>query len=240
MAAAAVALREDNAIERPATLLSRAEVLTRYRHLREISKQHHSAVLDFLSKDAIISQARRLGLAQGKTLVLDSMDDLNFAFDLAIHTAPKDRSRAIDRYARAARLAPESDESLMLEAMRRARFSIISIVRRHAVAGLIVKDLFRDVEVWLVDEGLESTLPDGAALATRLLTPEGFAMTAGVLVPLDIELIEDAIADAPQLLRNRYEELIDDRRFAEAIYRVALASGLMEQVAYQNTISEAG
>jgi hypothetical protein len=77
---AAVALREDNAIERPAALLSRAEVLTRYRHLREISRQHHSAVLDFLSKDTIISQARRLGLAQGKTLVLDSTDDLNFAF----------------------------------------------------------------------------------------------------------------------------------------------------------------
>src|SRR6202140_3453547 len=133
------ALREDSAVAKPAVLLSRAEVLTRYRHFREISKQHHSAALDFLSKDAIISQARRLGLAQGKTLVLDSMNDLNFAFDLAIHTAPKDPSRAIDRYPRAARLAPESDESLMLEAMRRARFSIISIVRRHAVAGLIVK-----------------------------------------------------------------------------------------------------
>jgi hypothetical protein len=53
------------------------------------SKQHHSAALDFLSKDAIISQARRLGLAQGKTLVLDSMNDLTLAFDLTIHTAPK-------------------------------------------------------------------------------------------------------------------------------------------------------
>ncbi len=240
MVAAAVDLRKDIAVARPAALLSRAEVLTRYRHLREISKQHHSAALDFLSKDAIISQARRIGLAQGKTLVLDSMDDLNLAFDLAIHTAPKDRSRAIDRYARAARLAPESDELLVLEAMRRARFSIISFVRRHPVAGLIVKDLFRGVEVWLVDEGLESSLPDGAALATRLYTPEHFAMTAGILVPLDLELIEDAIAGTPQLLRKGYEEVIDDRRFAEAIYRVALASGLMEQVAYQDTIAESG
>ena len=128
----------------------------------------------------------------------------------------------------------------MLDAMRNARFSMISILRRHDVAGLIVEDLFRGVEVWLVDEGLESSLPDGAALATRLCTPEGFAMTAGVLVPLDIKLIEDAIADTPQLLRNRRENLIDDRRFAEAIYRVALASGLMEQVAYQDTISAAG
>ena len=128
----------------------------------------------------------------------------------------------------------------MLEAMRRARFSIISIVRRHAVAGLIVKDLFRRVEVWLVDEGLESSRPDGATLATRLYTPESFAMTAGVLVPLDIELMEDAIANTPQLLRKGCEEVIDDRRFAEAIYRVALASGMMEQVAYQDTIAEAG
>ena len=240
MGAAAAVLRKIMAVARPEALLSRAEVLTRYRHLREISKQHHSTVLDFLSKETIISQARRLGLAQGKTLVLDSMDDLNLAFDLAIHTAPKDRSRAIDRYARAVRLAPGSDEALVLEAMRRARFSIISFVRRHAVAGLIVKDLFRRVEFWLVDEGLESSLPDGAALATRLFTPEGFAMTAGVLVPVDIELIEDAIADTPQLLRKRREEAIDDRRFAEAIYRVALASGIMEQVAYQDTIAESG
>ena len=132
------ARQQDNAVARPVASLSRAEVLTRYRHFREISKQHHSAVQNFLPKDTVISQARRIGLAQGKTLVLDSIDDLNLVFDLLIHTAPKDRSRAIDRYARAARLAPETDEALVLEAMRRARFSIISSVRRHTVAGLIV------------------------------------------------------------------------------------------------------
>ena len=92
----------------------------------------------------------------------------------------------------------------------------------------------------MVDEGLESSLPDGAALATRHFTPEGFAMTAGVLVPLDSELIENAVADTPQLLRKPPDEVIDDRRFAEAIYRAALASGMMEQVAYQDTITEPG
>lgn len=79
-----------------------------------------------------------------------------------------------------------------------------------------------------------------SALATRLFTPERFAMTAGVLVPLDLELIEDAIAGTPQLLRKGYEEIINDRRFAEAIYRVALSSGLMEHVAYRDTIAESG
>ena len=64
--------------------------------------------------------------------------------------------RQVSDYARAARLAPETDEALVLEAMRRARFSIISSVRRHTVAGLIVKDLFRGFEFWLVDEALRA------------------------------------------------------------------------------------
>lgn len=114
MIATAAVLQQDNAVARSSASLSRVELLARYRRFREIGKQHHSAMLKFLAKDAVISQARRLGLAQGKTLVLDSMDDLNLVFDLLIYTAPKDRSRAIDRYARAAQLAPEADEALVL------------------------------------------------------------------------------------------------------------------------------
>ena len=233
------ALQQDNAVARAATSLSRAELLARYRRFREIGRRHHSALLKFLAKDAVISQARRLGLAQGKTLVLDRMDDLNFVFDLLIYTAPKDRSRAIDRYARSVQPAPETDEALVIEAMQHARFAIISCAGRHSVAGLIVKDLFRGIECWLIDEGLESSLPDGAMLATRLYTLDGFTMTAGVFVPLDMELVEYAIADTPQLFRKVPEEAINDRRFAEAIYRAAVVSGIMEHVGYQDTIAEA-
>ena len=34
----------------------------------------------------MLQHARRLGLAHGKTLMLDSIDELPLAFDLAIHT----------------------------------------------------------------------------------------------------------------------------------------------------------
>jgi len=237
--AAAVALREDHAFNDPAVAVSRDAVLARYRHLREISKRHHSEVLKFLSKDAILQHARRLGLAHGKTLVLDDLDELDYAFDLAIHTAPMDRSRAIDRYARSARLAPGSDEALMLDAMCHARFAVVSIVRRHEAAGLIVNDLFRQRELWLVDIGLESSVPDGSVLATRLYQPEAFSMTAGVNVPVDLELITDALDEVPQLLRKSHAAALDDRRFAEAIYRVALASGVMQRIKFQDPFDEA-
>ena len=134
MGAAAV-LRNIMAVARPEALSTCAEVLTRYRHLREISKRHHSAVLDFLAKDAIIFQARRIGLAQGKTLVLDSIDDLNL-FDLAIHTAPKDRSRAIDRYARAAHRWRRSLTSYSCSRPCSARASLSSVL----CAGILSLD----------------------------------------------------------------------------------------------------
>jgi hypothetical protein len=58
---------------------SRSEVLARYRHLREISKRHLADTMKFLSPDAILHHARRLGLASGKTFILDSMDEIILA-----------------------------------------------------------------------------------------------------------------------------------------------------------------
>jgi len=227
---AAVALREVHAPDNRATALSRGEVISRYRRLREISKQHHSGAMDFLSPDAILHHARGLGVARGKTLVLGDMDEMVFVFDLAIFTAPPSRSRAIDRYAKSARLAAGSDEALVLEAMRDARFALVSVDRRHDAAGVIVTDLIRGTEHWLVDEGLESSLPDGSMLATRLYTPDSFSMTAGVVVPFDLELMEDLLCEVPQIGRKQLRAAIDDRRFAEAVYRVAIADGIMDRV----------
>ena len=160
---------------------------------------------------------------------------MNYVYDLVIHTAPAGRSRAIDRYSRSARLAAGSDEALVLAAMRAARISILVVKQRHEVAGLIATDLFRRTEAWLVDLGLESSIPEGSTMATRLFTPEGFSMTAGVFVPFDLETIEDLCAELPRRLgESKLDAVIDDRRFAEAIYRVALADGIMDRVAYQD------
>ena len=231
---AAVGLRRETTVEPQALSPNRGEVLARYRHLREISKRHLSDAMKFLSRDAILHHARRLGLTFGKTLVLDNMDEITLAFDLAIHTAPDGRSRAIDRYARSAQFASGSDEALMLEAMRDSRFAVMLVRRRHPSVGLIVSDLFRNIELWLVDEGLEISLPAGAAFATRYYAPDDFVMTAGVGMPIDLDLLVSAVESAPQLLRKSRVEVIEDRRFAEAVYRAAIVDGLMEGVAYRD------
>jgi hypothetical protein len=231
---AAVGLRKEDSVEAQASSPSRSEVLARYRHLREIGKRHHANAMKYLSQDTILHHARRLGLMLGKTVILDNMDELTLAYDLAIYTAPDGRSRTIDRYARSARFAPGSDEALMLEAMSNARFTVVLVERRHPSAGLIVTDMFRNTELWLVDEGLEISLAAGAAFATRYYAPDRFIMTAGVGMPVDRDLLTSALDSAPHLLRKSHLEAIEDRRFAEAVYRTAIGDGIMARVAYRD------
>jgi hypothetical protein len=212
---------------------TRDDLLARYLQLREISKRLHDEVLKSISGDALLNQARRLGLAQGRTLVLDDMNEMYYVYDLTIYTAPADRSRAIDRYAKSARFEAQSDERLMLEAMRASQFAILLIEQRHDTVGLIATDILRNSKVWLLDVGLESSMDDGELIATRLLTPGPFSMTAGVNVPFEIEMLEPVCMLLPQRIGNgKLSRIAEDRRFAEAVYKVGLADGVTDRLAY--------
>src|SRR3954454_14424696 len=136
-----------SALQPAPPLMTRSEILSRYRRLRQISKEQHQAVLDIIAPDVMLDSTRRIDLTQGKTVVSDSEYEIGVAEDLAIYVARLGRSHPLDRYARAAGFAPGSDEVMVLEAMRRARFSLWRIERRHETAGLVLRDLLRDEEI---------------------------------------------------------------------------------------------
>ena len=114
-----------------------------------------------------------------------------------------------------------------------ARFTLVRVERRHPEAGLIVTDLMRKEEFWLVDEGMELSAPVGFKMATRLFSPEDFHMAAGVFVPLENALLSSALARRPLLAHMDLDEMAVDRRFAKAIYREAFHAGVMERVRFQ-------
>jgi len=210
--------------------MTRREILTRYRHLRQISKEQHQAVLDVIGLNAVLTWAKRLGLAQGRTLLLESELDLLLAEDLAIYLARPGRSHPLDRYARTARLAPGSDQAILLETMRQAQFSLWRLERRHEITGLILRDLLRGGEAWLLDETLTKTARPGLEFAARLLQPAAFAMTARIIVPLIPGVMEQVFARTPALRRVPDDALTRDPQFAIGIYQAAVATGAMNAV----------
>ena len=166
-------------------------------------------------------------------LLESEQEDMTLAEDLAIYQARPGRSHPLDRYTQAARLAPGSDETIVLEAMRQAHFSLWRVERRHEIMGLVLRDLLRGEDIWLVDEALERSARPGLEMAARLLKPEGFAMTARVVVPVTPDLMGEAFARAPALRRVQGDALARDPHFAIGLYRAAVVTGAMDAVRFK-------
>src|SRR5690349_8262216 len=98
---------------------------------------------------------------------------------------------------------------------------------------LVLRDLLRQEEIWLVDESMENNPPLGGALAGRLFTPESFAMTTGVLVPVTRSLMKEVSDKIPASQHATATAIARDRRFATAIYRVGRARGAAGWVRYE-------
>jgi hypothetical protein len=70
------------------------------------------------------------------------------------------------------------------------------------------------------------------AFAGRLSNPESFAITCGVVVPVDRDLIEEVTLDTLAWRRGDPEHVAQDPRFAIAVYRAAIDNGTMGNIAY--------
>jgi hypothetical protein len=210
----------------------REEKLQRYRHLRAINRQQQSAALSSVSTTALLDCARRLGLTRGRTITLGSHDEMNLVYDLMVHAGLSGRSSAIARYAGKIQSPPGSDEEMMLIALRSARFAVLELERRDETVGLRVRDIVSKEVHWLIDEGLEASGALGYIFASRLMAVDDFAMTCGVIVPMNELVLIEAWRSMPRVSSASRIELMQDPRLATALYRAALNVGAMEGVRF--------
>jgi hypothetical protein len=62
-------------------------------------------------------------------------------------------------------------------------------------------------------------------------------MTCGVVVPVDAEPMEDTLFDNVRLLHHtELKQLADDSRFATAIYRSALNTGITDHAVFREPV----
>ena len=179
-------------------------------------------------------------MARGRSLLAESDEEMSLLFDLALHTAGPGRSRAIDRYAKATMGSVDADETQLIKAICAAQFSLWRIERRHEVAGLVVTDMLRERETWLMDEALTDSGEDGATFVARLCWPAEFAISCGVLVPVYRDLMEQVFFDCARwLLADDLARVSDDPKFAAAVFRNAIAAGALANVRFKEVAAAA-
>ena len=208
--------------------VERTEVLTRYRRLRKLNRKHGNAIIKRLPKKTVLHWGKRIGLVRRKTFIASTMEEMTLGFDLAVYSTRSGKISPVERYRRSSKFAVGSEEALLLDAMCRSRFSFFLVKRRHLATGLILEDLLRQEEVWLVDEGLEQSAPDGTVFASRVTKPDAFHMTTGAPIPMTRDAIEDVAAVFPSLDASLADGA--NAKFVETVYRSAINHGLMDTV----------
>lgn len=214
--------------------MTREDVLLQYRTCRQAIRHHLDAAIKYTSAAAIKEAARRIGLLSKGVIAANSFAEMTLAFDLVVFGTKAQRSRAIDRYARANRFPDGSVEAIVLAALQAETFRIIQVRGRHHVAGIVVEDVFRKEEMWLMDEGFEATLPDDLVVAARLIRLDPFYSTAGASVPISSAILQDALLSLAARRGALNPPSHDDPRLPEAVYAAAIKSGAMDTMSFES------
>src|SRR5437868_6983491 len=166
-------------------------LLARYKQLRQVGLQLNNRLVATLTKSALNERGKKLGMLKKNTLVLDSEDEIAVLMDYCLHDIRQQGANAIERYLAESPPAADSDEMVLLQALRQARFTILVLEAAEPGFGVQVRDLLRDEVLFLIDVGFSRTAPPGLMLAARIMAPQGIWQTTGAALPLGVPSAED-------------------------------------------------
>ncbi len=200
------------------------DVLATYTRLRATQRALNNRLVKMLSKKAIHESAENLGFFDGRQVVVEDESDLDLVMDSGIYDYyPSGNKNAVARFASKHKL--EGDEKTVVDAMQRARFTLVELGGPVAGIGVHAQDLVFDEAFFLADIALSKSAATGLVIGTRLLTFDSFSMTTGVHVLMD----EDGLGSLVESTRGAFAGRASDLSPSEVsdLARLLLMLGLM-------------
>ena len=181
-------------------IANREDILTRYKHLRLVSRNLNDKLVRRLSKDVLHEGGRKLGILKGNTLVFESEDESSVLMDYCIYDVRRNGCNVIEQYLISSAPDSESDELDCLRSMQRAIYSLFEVESVERGLGVTVRDMRTNETHLVVDTGLGSSAQPGLIIASRLRLHADFAMTGGAALPVGILPTEQRDKLTTQLL----------------------------------------
>lgn len=144
--------------------------------------------------------------------------------DLALFEPNQSGRRTYDRFLKSAARKVAPADQQVARALGGAFFSVFRVQAHHEIAGVWLEDLLNSGPlIWVVDEGMEASAPDGLCFAARIFNAGDFHAGLGIIVPLDAESVADyqALAEDPDAERARGS-------FAMLAYREAILGNVLK------------
>jgi hypothetical protein len=206
-----------------------ADLVARYQHARQINRGLQNALVDALPKDMLEEAGQALGLLRDGVLTLSDEHELAVLFDHAIYGIRRDGRNAVERWLAEAPPATDPARTAVVQAMAAARFSIFLVESVTAGVGVGGRDLLRGDSLFVVDLGLSRTSSAGVMLAGRIISPPGFSMTTGAMLPVGGRSGED--------LLERLAERFGDRTVGQFVTLSAAEESELATIAMRSCLA---
>jgi hypothetical protein len=217
-------------------MANHADLLAPYKRLREVRFRLSSTLVRTLSGATLDEAGRALGMLRHGTFVFDSEDQTAVLMDYAIYNVRSGGRNTVERYVDESPPQPGSDQSVVLQAMLKAYYSLLEVVDVEHGVGMSIRDILRGNTDFLVDVGFGSTARKGTIMATRVIPHEGFVTTGGAALPVS----PGPGARIEKALRRMFPPNTDFTRLtpqqeadlAAALIRACLAADASSHVVY--------
>ena len=216
-------------------------VLNRYKELRARGRALNDRLIKQLPKTAIRECAKKLGLLEGKTLVLDSEHELSVLFDYCLYSHRRGNKTVIDRYLEHAPPAVPSEEDMrLLNAMSNAYYSLFLVDAVQTDKGATLHDLLRDKTFFLMDTGLGQSVRPELMLAGRVLSLADFAMNSGAFIPLQGTAVKQEVGSIVKKFQKHKKagdvvfSPAQEGAFSAQIIRVLLRAGAFDRLMFRD------
>jgi hypothetical protein len=161
------------------TMSAHADLLPRYKQLREVGRPLNSELFKSLPKDVLDEAGQKLGVLRNNVFVLDSEEEMGALMDFAIHDVRRQGRNAVERRLAERPPPPDSDEMAYLLGLRDAHFALLIIESTEPGVGVWAYDAIRGERHFLTDIGLGSTSAPDYVVAARIMNVGGITMTTG-------------------------------------------------------------
>ena len=110
--------------------------LMRYKHLRERAREVNKRLVQTLPRDIIDEGGKKLGILNGNVLKLDTQDMITVLMDFCIYDVRRQGLNAIERFLAKSPPPPGSDDMVILQGMRQARFTMVLLESTEPGVGV--------------------------------------------------------------------------------------------------------
>ena len=127
-----------------ADIPNRAEVISRYKRVRDMGRKLNQEMVARLSRDVLDEGGKKLGIVQNGVFVFNSEDESAVLMDYCLYDVRRNGHNAIERYLLDSPPAPDSEAMVCLRSMQQAIYSVFMVESVIPGFGVTVGDLLAD------------------------------------------------------------------------------------------------